>query len=83
MNDDRLFERFGVTEEQLDAWEEDASRGIFHGEPRGEIIIGRPRIANEPLRAITVTLPQSMVEDIDRRTKNRSDFIRKAVAACL
>lgn len=83
MSDDRLFERFGVTEEQLDAWEEDASRGIFHGEPRGEIIIGRPRIANEPLRAITVTLPQSMVEDIDRRTKNRSDFIRKAVAACL
>uniref|UniRef100_A0A7C9NUH2 CopG family transcriptional regulator n=1 Tax=Muribaculaceae bacterium Z82 TaxID=2304548 RepID=A0A7C9NUH2_9BACT len=75
--------RFGVTDEQLDAWEEDASRGVFPGEPRGEIVIGRPRLTDEPLRAVTVTLPQSMVEAIDRQTKNRSDFIRKAVAACL
>ena len=82
MGDD-VLKRFGVTDEQLDAWEDDASRGIFPGKPRGEVVIGRPRLADEPLRAITVTLPQSMVEDIDRRTKNRSDFIRKAVAACL
>ena len=45
--------------------------------------MGRPRLTNEPLRAVTVTLPESMVESIDRRTKNRSDFIRKAVAAML
>lgn len=83
MSDKETLEKFGVTEEQLDAWEHDAAQGIFHGKPRGEIVMGRPRIANEPLRAITVTLPESMVEDIDRRTKNRSDFIRKAVAACL
>ena len=80
---DGVLKKFGVTDEQLDAWEEDASRGVFPGKPRGEVVIGRPRLADEPLRAITVTLPQSMVEDIDRRTKNRSDFIRKAVAACL
>lgn len=80
---DDILDKFGVTAEQLDGWEKDASEGVFPGKPRGEVVIGRPRIAEEPLRAITVTLPQSMVEDIDRRTKNRSDFIRKAVAACL
>ena len=78
-----VLEKFGVTAEQLDAWEESASKGVFPGKPRGEVIIGRPRIADEPLRAITITLPQSMVDAIDSRTKNRSDFIRKAVAASL
>lgn len=78
-----VLEKFGVTAEQLDAWEEEASIGRFPGKPRGEVVIGRPRIADEPLRAITITLPQSMVEAIDSRTKNRSDFIRKAVAASL
>ena len=81
--DKQMLERFGVTDEQLTAWEEDASRGILHGEPRGEVVIGRPRIANEPLRAITITLPESMVLKIDGLTGNRSDFIRRAISLVL
>ena len=82
MTDAEILEKFGVTKEQLDAWEEDATNGVFHGAPR-KIVVGRPKFADEPLRAITVTLPSSMVDSIDKRSENRSAFIRKAVAACL
>ena len=82
MTDAEILEKFGVTEAQLDAWEEDAAQGVFHGEPR-KIVVGRPKLTDEPLRAITVTLPSSMVDSIDKRSENRSAFIRKAVAACL
>ena len=82
MTDAEILEKFGVTKEQLDAWEEDATNGVFHGVPR-KIVVGRPKLADEPLRAITVTLPSSMVDSIDKRSENRSAFIRKAVAACL
>ena len=82
MTDAEIPEKFGVTDAQLDAWEKDASNSVFHGAPR-KAVIGRPRLADEPLRAITVTLPESMVESIDRRSGNRSAFIREAVAACL
>ena len=82
MEEKELLEKFGVTDEELAQWENDAAHGVFQGEPR-EIVMGRPRLTNEPLRAITVTLPESMVEAIDRRAKNRSDFIRKAIASCL
>ena len=82
MTNAEILEKFGVTEEQLDAWEKDASEGVFHGTPR-KIVVGRPKLADEPLRAITVTLPTSMVDNIDKRSENRSAFIREAVAACL
>ena len=80
--DNDTLKKFGVTEEQLDAWEKDASLGIFHGEPR-KIVMGRPHITNEPLRAITITLPESMVKSIDMRSNNRSEFIRNALASSL
>ena len=82
MTTDEILEKFGVTESQLDAWEKDAANGIFHGNVR-EIVVGRPKLTDEPLRAITVTLPTSMVEKIDAKSENRSAFIRKAVSACL
>ena len=83
MNKQDTLNKFGVTDEQLNAWETDASHGVLHGEPRGEVVMGRPREFAEPLRAITVTLPVSMVQSIDARSKNRSEFVRRAVAAML
>ncbi len=44
---------------------------------------GPAAIADEPLVTVPVKFPKSMVAAIDGRTKNRSDFIRKAVAAAL
>ena len=44
---------------------------------------GRPPITDEEMITVAVNMPASMVAAMDRKTKNRSDFIRKAVAACL
>lgn len=44
---------------------------------------GPASVADEPLVTVPVKFPRSMVAAIDGRSKNRSDFIRKAVAAAL
>lgn len=44
---------------------------------------GRPTAASEPLVAVVVKFPASMVAAIDSKTSNRSDYIRRAVAATL
>ena len=44
---------------------------------------GPAAISDEPLVTVAVKFPQSMVKAIDDQTRNRSDFIRKAVAASL
>lgn len=44
---------------------------------------GPAAVADEPLVTVPVKFPRSMVAAIDGKTKNRSDFIRKAVAAAL
>ena len=47
------------------------------------IHVGPAAVADEPLITVPVKFPASMVTAIDAKTKNRSDFIRKAVAASL
>jgi hypothetical protein len=44
---------------------------------------GPAAIAEEPLVTVSVKIPASMLKAIDEHAKNRSDFIRKAVAASL
>ncbi len=44
---------------------------------------GPAAISDEQLITVAVKFPKSMVKAIDDQTKNRSDFIRKAVAASL
>ena len=44
---------------------------------------GPATISDEQLVTVAVKFPKSMVKAIDDQTKNRSDFIRKAVAASL
>lgn len=40
-------------------------------------------VADEPLVAVTVRFPASMMVAIDRKTGDRSDFIRRAVFPAL
>lgn len=74
-----------LTYEDVERLGEACERSEYPGEP-GEWIVrpqGRPSLADEPLVTVNVKFPRSMVAAIDSRTKNRSDFIRKAVAAAL
>lgn len=44
---------------------------------------GPAALSDEPMVTVAVKFPQSMVAAIDGVSKNRSDFIRRAVAAAL
>ena len=69
-----------LTDEVLDGWaaeyETDAPM-VF-----GKRHAGRTKIA-EDLVTVSVRLPRAQVEAIDRRSQSRSEFIRRAVEACL
>lgn len=83
MNDKDMLEEFGVTDEQLEAWEADAAKGIFHGEPRGEVVVGRPLLFGEPMQQVGFKEPLRKVEAIEARAKQlgmrRSDYLRYLV----
>lgn len=63
---------------EAETWENDTWAGKLEG-----VRIGRRPLCDEPLKQINVKLPESLVAAIDVRTTNRSDFIRKAIAAYL
>lgn len=79
--------RFGISGRQLDEWEQDASRGILHGKPSGEIVMGRPLKFGQEMRQVGFKEPLSKVEAIDRRAAElgmrRSDYLRHLVDADL
>lgn len=80
--DDQLISAAGtvLTDEVLDRWaaEYETDAPMSFGKPHA----GRPKIA-EDLVTVSVRLPRAQVEAIDRQSGNRSEFIRRAVAACL
>ncbi|MEG1561917.1 MAG: hypothetical protein RR323_05900 [Raoultibacter sp.] len=83
MKNNETLEKFGVTSEQLDAWEKDAANGIFQGEPRGEVVMGRPLMFGQQMRQVGLKEPVHKVEAIDRRAMQlgmkRSDYLRRLV----
>jgi hypothetical protein len=78
-----MEERFGVTAEELDALERDASRGVLHGKPAGKVVMGRPRKFHEETRQIGFREPVGKVSAIERRAAQlgmgRSDYLRHLV----
>ena len=78
-----IEERFGITADQLDAWEKDASEGILHGEPRGEVVVGRPLLFGEKTRQVGFKEPLGKIAAIDERCAQlglrRSDYLRRLV----
>lgn len=59
MSNEKLYEKFGVTAEQLDTWADEYESTDWSHMRFGEIISGRPRISDEPLDSITVKIPHS------------------------
>ena len=78
----KLANGYVLSDEEI---EERASR-YENGNWEGELEMikpGRPSVSDEEMVTVAVKMPSSMVAAMDRKSNNRSDFIRKAVAACL
>lgn len=84
MTSKKLQEQFGVDPEEIDRLEEDASKGILHGEPMGPVMYGRPLKFGEEMKQVGFKEPLSTIDAIDERAKSlglkRSDYLRKLVA---
>jgi hypothetical protein len=82
MDRKKLNDMFGVTDEQLDAEAREYEEGTWDA-PMGRIVMGRPSIANEEIRLITVRLPLSKVRALEKRATDtgstRSQVLREAV----
>ena len=87
LTSEEVEKRFGITAEQLDRWEEDATNGTLHGKSDGKVERGRPLMFGEQTRQVGFKEPLSTVEAIDKRAgqlgMRRSDYLRHLVAADL
>lgn len=72
-----------VTDEDIERMAEAIGRGELPGDWSGDVVRGRPRMYGEPMVTIPVRFPASVVARIDELADNRSDYIRRAVAAMM
>ncbi len=82
MTDYKLKNGQTLSDEEIEKESAEYENGTWKGSLT-DIKIGRPAIFREELVTVPVKFPKSMVEMIDARSENRSDFIRKAVANSL
>ena len=82
LTSEEVEKELGITNEQIERWEEDISKGILHGEP-GEIIVGRPLMFGEEMRQVGFKEPLHVIDAIDKRAKQlgmrRSEYLRHLV----
>lgn len=83
MNREELHKKFNVTSEQLDTWADEYESDNWSHMRFGEIVVGRPKITDEPLDSITVKVPHSRAVAIKRLQQEqgitKSDFVRSAI----
>ena len=83
MTDKEIEATFGISAEQMDSWEEDLEKGVFHGEPRGKVVVGRPLKFNEAMKQVGFKETLGKIAAIDRRAEQlgmrRSDYLRHLV----
>lgn len=80
MTEYRLASGGVLTDEDIERECAEYESGTWEGHLEN-IRVGRPAVSDEPLVTVAVRFPESMVEEMDRRSQNRSDYIRRAVAA--
>jgi len=70
-----------VDDSTLDSWADAFERGDW---PQGRtVILGRPSLAAEEIKPVTIKLPVSVITEIDERAtasgKTRSEFVRSII----
>lgn len=78
----KLANGYELTDEEIERRAAEYESGNWSGSLEA-IHPGRPAVSSEPLVTVAVRLPASMVASIDSRSSNRSDYIRRAIAATL
>ena len=78
----RLANGYILTDEEIERECEKWESGNWEGHLE-RIHQGHPPVSDEPLVPVTVKFPASMLAQIDAKAKNRSDYIRRVVAASL
>ena len=77
----------GITEEQQDRVAKEYEDDTWDSSHLGKVVMGRPRIGNEEIRAVTVKLPISQITALDIRAKQqggtRSSLLREVVGKWL
>ena len=80
-------EKFGLSPDLVARMEDDAAHGVLHGEPRSEVVRGRPFMFGEEMRQVGFKEPIQVIDAIDRRASElgmiRSDYLRSLVEADL
>ena len=83
MNRDELYKKFGVDSDYLEAGAAEYESPTWEKMQFGKITQGRPKISDEPLRTVTVKVPESRISAIaraaEKRGTSRSDFLRQAI----
>ena len=67
MDREKMNELLGLTEKEQDKIAADFESDAWDSSDLGKVIMGRPRIANEEIKAITVRLPISQIAALDKQ----------------
>ncbi len=83
MNESQLNKKFGATSEKIENWAEEYESTDWSEMEFGKPVYGRPRIFEEPMERISVTLPHgaivAMKEYCDSQNISRSELVRRAI----
>ncbi|MFC2629680.1 MAG: hypothetical protein ACFNX8_04650 [Lancefieldella rimae] len=77
-----LYDGSEITDEELEKLADEYENDLWDGE-LDFIVPGRPPHPSQELKPVTVKLPVAMLQAIEAKGVNRSDFIRRAIAAAL
>lgn len=77
-----LYDGSEITDEELEKLADEYENDLWDGE-LDFVVPGRPPHPNQELKPVTVKLPVAMLQAIAAKGVNRSDFIRRAIAAAL
>lgn len=85
MEKEEIITSLGVSEEELDRRAQEYEDDTWDSSHLGKVVMGRPSIADEEVRPITVRLPVSQIAAVDALAKakstTRSAVIRSAIGA--
>ena len=80
MSPKEIEDYFGVTQEQIEEWDDMLVRGEIPGVSVGEVVVGRPLKFGEHLRRVGVKETEQKIERMDKRADSlgmkRSDYLR-------